>query len=1142
MLQQYKNIDEILSSVNGQTATRLPSSIPVTTTLEYNTDLSQHGADIRWELHVYRNQTWATGDHDITPWPSAIVRYNPVTGLPVNFAVPPVAFDISPYIKSFNITQGEFRIVVNGFKNLIGSYESPKLQIEEISPDRTEIKLRSIDVDDVEFRTQMSSYAANICQTKPNENYRTFLLNFSRNKTIHYVNSVVVGEFLYVKLLDPIPNEFKTGNKCWVVEELRLPHVDSINVVRTEDTSNLNTLASPNWEASYEYHTSAGTDLETWNSLTGIQTSQQIIDEYFSGSLDKVKLNIDFSDFNNFIFYSSATERVKNFNYKLQLLEFYTVQTSILQNVSGSVAQNNIQDFTNLKTNIISSFDDFEKYLYYESSSILFNNDRPLENANVPDITGSYVQPSPKSTLTKPHVLYSVTSSIYKSWYEDLLDNATQYDTKNLNSLINALPYYVRVLENTDDAVAFVNMLGQHFDILYTYIAHMSKIHQREEHPKLAMPNKLLYHVAQQFGWSLTDGKQSKQLWEYIFGVNSNGAPLTGSNSQIESMSAQDMTFTVWRRIVNNLPLLLKTKGTKRSIHTLLACYGIPNSIITIKEFGGPRIDRAPVYEKLNFDYALDLINNSSGIVETSYSGSVKSIELRFRLDDVTVNPSIPSVMSLYSVNSNEIDVEFISGTYGRLRINGNPTNNIEVFDGGWVNTLLTWDGASTLNLYAARSKYGKIVNTVSASSAGTIPTVETIEFGTNGSSNRMVGQLQEFRLWSEPVSLQDFHNHTKAPGAYNSNINSFEELLYHQPFNKKIDHSVTGSLFGIQPMSSSISSSFTGWSLNTPYDSIEEIYYYDSVSIGAGTYDDNKVRIESNELISSLSVNRRAELSQYDTSPLDSRKLGVYFSPQTMVDEDIIAQLGFIDLDDYIGDPGDKNKNVYPRLQQFANKYYWNKYSLKPDINEYIRIFTLFDMSFFKQLEQLIPARVNAFTGLVIKPTLLERNRQSVLPELYTTDLSYDVTITQTQPSVSADYNLYTASFGKIVEVNSNVVEVLTMTLSNPKNTATIYSYPYVFWNGTTYVTGSSPYWYSDSLMPNISSSNPSTFKTSQADPSSSIVPAEVQDFLPTGLFNLKYGGSKMSSPDFNINSTDTIDGQPVVEFTIVNPNQIIP
>jgi hypothetical protein len=55
----------------------------------------------------------------------------------------------------------------------------------------------------------------------------------------------------------------------------------------------------------------------------------------------------------------------------------------------------------------------------------------------------------------------------------------------------------------------------------------------------------------------------------------------------------------------------------------------------------------------------------------------------------------------------------------------------------------------------------------------------------------------------------------------------------------------------------------------HTPYDSIEETYYYDAVSIGAGTYDDNKVRIENNVLVGTLDIKTRAERSQYDVAPL---------------------------------------------------------------------------------------------------------------------------------------------------------------------------------------------------------------------------------------------------------------------------------
>ena len=57
--------------------------------------------------------------------------------------------------------------------------------------------------------------------------------------------------------------------------------------------------------------------------------------------------------------------------------------------------------------------DYFENFLYYESSSGLFNNDIPLENPTVAIVTGSYITPSPKSNTSVPFSLYSISSSTY---------------------------------------------------------------------------------------------------------------------------------------------------------------------------------------------------------------------------------------------------------------------------------------------------------------------------------------------------------------------------------------------------------------------------------------------------------------------------------------------------------------------------------------------------------------------------------------------------------------------------------------------------------------------------------------------------------------------------------------------------------
>ena len=54
-------------------------------------------------------------------------------------------------------------------------------------------------------------------------------------------------------------------------------------------------------------------------------------------------------------------------------------------------------------------------------------------------------------------------------------------------------------------------------------------------------------------------------------------------------------------------------------------------------------------------------------------------------------------------------------------------------------------------------------------------------------------------------------------------------------------------------------------------------------------------------------------------------------------------------------------------------------------------------------------------------------------------------------------------------------------------------------------------------------------------------LVGSDVQDYLPDGLYNLFYNGSSLTSPGFNVDSPDTIDGGPVIEIIDANPNQIV-
>ena len=57
----------------------------------------------------------------------------------------------------------------------------------------------------------------------------------------------------------------------------------------------------------------------------------------------------------------------------------------------------------------------------------------------------------------------------------------------------------------------------------------------------------------------------------------------------------------------------------------------------------------------------------------------------------------------------------------------------------------------------------------------------------------------------------------------------------------------------------------------------------------------------------------------------------------------------------------------------------------------------------------------------------------------------------------------------------------------------------------------------------------------------SSSLKPAEINNFYGTGYQNIKFNGSKLTGTDINVDSPDTIDGKPVVTVIIVNPNKLV-
>jgi hypothetical protein len=151
---------------------------------------------------------------------------------------------------------------------------------------------------------------------------------------------VDIQRSIVLKLYEPLPTTITKNDSLWISKIMALPIVRTITIT-SESEQNLKYLRGPNFDIDVDFVKEQSTSFESLDQLilSGSTSSQQIVDKYLYDNLFEVdKVNIDYSDFNNFVKYSSAVERLANFKYKKELLEYYDDRIFHLQTFTGSVS------------------------------------------------------------------------------------------------------------------------------------------------------------------------------------------------------------------------------------------------------------------------------------------------------------------------------------------------------------------------------------------------------------------------------------------------------------------------------------------------------------------------------------------------------------------------------------------------------------------------------------------------------------------------------------------------------------------------------------------------------------------------------------------------------------------------------------
>ena len=152
------------------------------------------------------------------------------------------------------------------------------------------------------------------------------------------------------------------------------------------------------------------------------------------------------------------------------------------------------------------------------------------------------------------------------------LSSASLYDSTNPAYIYNYIDNVVWDDDNTDIKNWMLSMAG-FFDRLKLYTEHITYSNNFTYLSHSNTPDFLIKDVLNKYGIKQYGFWDNLSLQEFMAASGSSG------------INIRDVKTEIWRRILNNVVTIVKSKGSIDSAKTLLRCHGIDDNSIQIKEF-----------------------------------------------------------------------------------------------------------------------------------------------------------------------------------------------------------------------------------------------------------------------------------------------------------------------------------------------------------------------------------------------------------------------------------------------------------------------------------------------------------------------------------------------------------------------------
>lgn len=710
---------------------------------------------------------------------------------------------------------------------------------------------------------------------------------------------------------------------------------------------------------------------------TTISYGDTVFRRWFTGDFKSSELNIEFTDYKNFVYFGSAYGRLRAFTNKLEKIEQLT-SASISSSVSSSTISLLLK--AQEKENIIRNFDPYEQFLYYATASIPYSASAYyLDGEFEYNPIGTWPK-QPDGTVYSP---YSISGS---NWLNDQLAIAERYDANNPNYLILNIPRHIKEDVQSSDFLTFFDMAGHLMDNIKVYIDQFPNIYSTNIDPLKELSMDQVYEVAQSFGLKLPNVYALESLQTF----NAQFSGETGSRAYVAE---------TWKRFLHSMVYFAKTKGSRTSFDALLKTYGINSPVLQIKETTHPAAGNYIRSDELTYGLRYTgSVQNNVRVPFVSSSLTASTVQISF-------NPILRQSSSLITAGTWAVDVvphpSASKEQYGRIEVVSGSGRTViatssyfPLFSDDYTNfmlrsqsgdiSIIQTDGDQILFQESASVNLSSLWNSTTYVYVGGSG---SIKLGTN-----FDGVVDEIRVWGENISTEDFVAQSYDPGSYygTTYTSSYTNLYVHVPFSQPLS-SITASVTNESPYQNvSIVQTlpavgFTTASFSRILRSIKQF----TPIVGSTSYTNKKITVappptfnkqfvdgNGTRVLSRITSIKQVEEKQYDSG---QNIVSFAVSPTDFINQNIIRSMGVIDVNNLIGSPRYITGSGYANLQSIQKDYteYFNKV-VKP--NDYIRFFKDLTEGPSEMADDMTPARAKLLDGIVIESPVLHRNKDTTV------------------------------------------------------------------------------------------------------------------------------------------------------------------